>query len=32
MAVDAIAKRLLVDDLSQGLPHSPEKSLTAGSV
>jgi hypothetical protein len=32
VAVDAIAKRLLVEDLSHGLPGSPEKSLTAGSV
>ncbi|MFI6805155.1 MDR family MFS transporter [Streptomyces luteogriseus] len=32
VAVDAIAKRLLVEDLSHGLPRSPEKSLTAGSV
>lgn len=32
VAVDAIAKRLLVEDLSHGLPPSGEKSLTAGSV
>ncbi|MFJ4535142.1 MDR family MFS transporter [Streptomyces tibetensis] len=32
VAVDAIAKRLLVEDLSHGLPRSAEKSLTAGSV
>ncbi|MFD5335539.1 DHA2 family efflux MFS transporter permease subunit [Streptomyces hawaiiensis] len=32
VAVDAIAKRLLVEDLSHGLPGSPAKSLTAGSV
>ncbi|MFJ4555308.1 MDR family MFS transporter [Streptomyces massasporeus] len=32
VAVDAIAKRLLVEDLSHGLPRSTEKSLTAGSV
>ncbi|MFG2804243.1 MDR family MFS transporter [Streptomyces massasporeus] len=32
VAVDAIAKRLLVEDLSHGLPRDAEKSLTAGSV
>jgi hypothetical protein len=32
VAVDAIAKRLLVEDLSHGLPRSTEKSLAAGSV
>lgn len=32
VAVDAIAKRLLVEDLSHGLPRSADKSLTAGSV
>ncbi|MEU6684733.1 MDR family MFS transporter [Streptomyces sp. NPDC046832] len=32
VAVDAIAKRLLVEDLSRGLPRSAEKSLAAGSV
>ncbi|MEU1315976.1 MDR family MFS transporter [Streptomyces tibetensis] len=32
VAVDAIAKRLLVEDLSHGLPPSGEKSLTAGSA
>ncbi|MFJ8591556.1 hypothetical protein [Streptomyces sp. NPDC093598] len=32
VAVDAIAKRLLVEDLGHGPPRSQGKSLTAASV